>query len=176
VTEPSTLVRHERSRFRGTDEWFVVVRQPELVAIRVFATAERIVDCWHALSLHLDPAVDVHIPDLRSSRRWSGGLLALPDVREAMGRLRLPLASCGGVELSLFTDSDQLTLTPEMLLVIYAHTDRWTYLLDGLGLLERPDMAVPVWLPTRDLLRPDTQFAHALHAAADRRRLTETAL
>jgi hypothetical protein len=80
------------------------------------------------------------------------------------------------VELSLFTDSDQLTLTPEMLLVIYAHTDRWTYLLDGLGLLERPDMAVPVWLPTRDLLRPDTQFAHALHAAADRRRLTETAL
>jgi hypothetical protein len=93
-----------------------------------------------------------------------------------MGRLRLPLAACGGVELSLFTDSDQLTLTPEMLLVIYAHTDRWTYLLDGLGLLERPDMAVPVWLPTRDLLRPDTQFAHALHAAADRRRLTETAL
>ncbi|WP_396223201.1 hypothetical protein [Gemmatimonas sp.] len=176
MTEPSTLVRHERSRFRGTDEWFVVVRQPELVAIRVFATAERIVDCWHALSLHLDPAVDVHIPDLRSSRRWSGGLLALPDVREAMGRLRLPLAACGGVELSLFTDSDQLTLTPEMLLVIYAHTDRWTYLLDGLGLLERPDMAVPVWLPTRDLLRPDTQFAHALHAAADRRRLTETAL
>lgn len=174
MTEPSTLVRHERSRFRGTDEWFVVVRQPGLVSIRVFATAERIVDCWHALTLHLDPAVDVHIHDLRSSRRWSDGLLALPDVREAMGRLRLPLAAAGGVELSLFTESDQLTLTPEMLLVIYARTDRWAYLLDGLGLLERPDMAVPVWRPTRDVLRPDTQLALALQAAADRLGLTGT--
>ena len=88
-------------------------------------------------------------------------------------RLRLALAAYGGVEISVFTDTDQLTLTPEMLLVIYARTDRWAFLLDGMGLLERDGMPTPTWVPSRATLRPEAQLEQALQAAAERLRLEE---
>jgi hypothetical protein len=173
MSELSSFELAEAPRFRAGADWFVVSRDRNITCIRVGTTAERVVDMLHALSVHLDPAVDVCIEDARTGRRWAGALLALPDVRETVGRLRLSLAAYGGVDVSLFTDSDQVTLTPEMSLVIYARTDRWAFLLDGMGLVERAAVPMPSWLPQRSALRPQPQLAYALQSAAERLGLTE---
>ena len=57
----------------------------------------------------------------------------LPDVRDTIARLKLLLARFGGVELSVYTPEDQLTLNPHLELFIYSRTDRWLYLLEGEG-------------------------------------------
>lgn len=173
MSELTAFELAEAPRFRVGHDWFVITREHDVTCVRVGATAERVVDMLHALSVHLDPAVDVRMDDVRTGRQWEGALLALPDVRETVGRLRLPVAAYGGVELSLFTGSDQLTLTPEMLLVIYARTDRWAFLLDGLGLLERATVPEPSWVPVRSTLRAEPQLEQALQAAAERLGLRE---
>lgn len=173
MSELAALSATGTGRFRAEPEWFVVGHHGGMRCTRIGATAERAVDLLHALSVLLDPAVDVHINDVRTGRRWSGALLALPDVRDVLGRLRLPLASYGGVEVTLYTSEDQLSLTPELLLVIYARTDRWTFLLDGLGLVEREEMPLPTWWPARDGLRPVPPLDAALAGAAARLGLRE---
>src|SRR6476661_6805688 len=116
-----------QSRFRRDTDWFVVSRRSGLYVAQVGTVSERAVDLLPALALHLDPAVDVVIESLRDRMVWQGRSLPLPDVREVMGRLRLPLAMYGGVEIALVTPDDQLTLTPELAIVLYARTDRWFY-------------------------------------------------
>lgn len=174
MSELVSLAQTEAHRFRGGDDWFVCERNAQVVTARVGATVERVVDLWHALTSHLGPAVDVHIADVRTGRTWTGAFCALPEVRETIGRLRLSLAAYGGVEVSVFTDSDQLTLTPEMLLVIYARTDRWAFLLDSMGLVERGEMPAPTWMPSRATLRPVPQLEQALQSAAERLGLEES--
>lgn len=173
MSELVTLAQGVPPRFRTGDDWFVTSREQGLFCARVGATSERIVDIWHALLAHLDPAVDVRVDDARTGRRWEGFLLPLPEVREAVGRLRLPLSAYGAVEMSVFTDQDQLTLTREMALVIYARTDRWAFLLEGQGVTEREAVPSPVWLPSRAPLRPAPSLEEMLQAAAERLGLAE---
>jgi hypothetical protein len=173
MSELSSLAQAGRHRFRDATDWFVMTTQEGVVTTQVGASSERVVDLWHALSASLDPAVDLRVHDVRTARIWSGSLLALPDVRDTVGRLRLPLAAYGGVELTVCTGNDQLTLTPEMLLVIYARTDRWAFLLDGVGLVERNAMPPLTWIPSRSVLRPEPQLEQALQSAAERLGLTE---
>jgi hypothetical protein len=173
VSELSLLADSEAARFRATQDWFVAQRLRQAHCVQVGASAERIVDLMHALSVHLDPAVDVALDDVRTARRWRGESVALPDVRDVVGRLRLPLASYGGVEFTVYTPQDQITLTPELLLVIYARTDRWTYLLDAMGLREREALPAPTWTPSRARLRPAPLLLDALVSAAARLGLEE---
>ncbi len=133
------------SRFAPHVDWFVCAPHQGVHATRVWAVAERVVDYFHALTAHLDPAVDLWLRDTRTGECWCGELLALPDVRETLGRLRLPLATYGGVECAVYTSEDQLTLTPDLLLIVYARTTRWSFLLDGMGLTERSDMPAAQW-------------------------------
>jgi len=155
-------------RFRsGVDEFTFVERATHCEA-RLSPSAERVVDLLHVFAEHLGPAVDVSLHDLRSGRAWSGRDLALPDVREAIARLKVPLAAYGGVELAVYTDEDQLTLTPDLALYIFARSDRWLYLLQGKGLVETT--APPAEAPP---LRPDQygaadELTGALATVADR--------
>jgi len=155
-------------RFGRISEWFVTEHTQRVVSARVGAIAERAVDLLHALSLHLDPAVDLVIESHRDGRRWSGELLALPDVREVVGRLRLLLATYGGVEVTMLTADDQLTLTPELALVIYARSDRWLFILEGLGLHERESTPAAVWALNRRALGPIAELSTALDGSAER--------
>lgn len=166
--EMSPLGSDEAGRFRPVSDWFVASRDAGVYVARVGTTAERAVDLMHALALHLDPAVDVVIHDLRSGTEWAGFDVALPDLRDALGRLRFPLATYGGVEMSVFGPDDQLSLTPELLLVIYSRSDRWYFLLDGLGLSERAGPPAAVWVPSRTTLAPSPELATALASAAER--------
>ena len=164
------------TRFRRDSDWFVASKSADVYTALIGANSERVVDLLPALALHLDPAVDMVIESLRDGRAWQGKSLALPDVREVVGRLRLPLAMYGGVEISLVTSDDQLTLTPELALVVYARTDRWFFLLDGMGLVERTAPPPAVWHPSRRNLTPVSDLTTALQAAAERLALDESRL
>lgn len=164
----SPLGNDEAGRFRPLSDWFVASGDAGVHVARIGTTAERAVDLMHALTMHLDPEVDVVMTDVRSGTVWQGGDVPLPDLREALGRLRFPLATYGGVEMTVFGPDDQLSLTPELLLVIYSRSDRWYFLLEGLGLAERADAPVPVWTPSRSTLAPSRELSSALAAAAAR--------
>jgi hypothetical protein len=168
MADYSTSTADVVSRFRRETDWFVVWKHGEYFGSLVGANSERVVDLLPALANHLDPAVDVFIENLRDRREWQGALLALPDVREVVGRLRLPLAMHGGVEVTIVTPDDQLTLTPELQIVIYARTDRWYFLLQGMGLVEREAPPPPVWMPSRAALQPVADLTAVLDAAAER--------
>ncbi len=155
-------------RFGRAPGWFVVTRSGPLTIARVGVTAERAVDLLHLLAVHLDPAVDVFIESLRDREEWRGELLALPDVREVVGRLRILLATYGGVEVTLVTADDQLSLTPELLVVLCSRTDRWLYLLDGLGLHERTSVPPAVWRIGPESLAPVAELSEALASGAGR--------
>ncbi len=128
-------------RFRSGLDGFTFRRDGEVFEARVVTNAERALDLFHNLASSLPPAVDVAIEDPRRGLAWRGVGVALPDVRDAVGRLKLPLAAYGGVELAVYTPDDQLTLTPSLEVYVYARTDRWLYILLGKGLVEQDGLA-----------------------------------
>jgi len=155
-------------RFRRVQDWFMVRRRGAVHEVFAWANAERIVDVLHALAAQLDPAVDVCVESRRSGGVWQGELLPLPDVREALGRLQTPLATYGGVEFTVYTPDDQLTLTTSLALVIYARSDRWVYLLEGMGFEERHDAPTPAWDADAAPLGSAPELELALEFAVER--------
>lgn len=155
-------------RFRSDADEFTAVEADGYMEIRVAANAERAVDLLNALAEQLPPAVDVYVEDVRARRAWRGTDVGLPDVRESISRLKVPLAAYGGVELAIYTADDQLTLAPDLTLYVYARSDRWIYVLQSFGLIESRT-------PSRDSyeVRPDElgdapELADALITIAER--------
>ncbi len=132
-------------RFRSGLDGFSFTHDGEIYCARVVANAERVMDLLHALSSHLPPAVDLSIEDLRSEREWRVESAALPDVRDAVARLKVPMATYGGVELAVYTPDDQLSVTPSLELYLYSRSDRWLYILLGKGLIEQEQLAITRW-------------------------------
>ncbi len=160
-------------RFRSGTDGFTFTKNGEIFEAYVAANAERVVDLFYTLSEQLAPAIDVVIEDLRSETTWKGESIALPDVRDAIARLKVPLATHGGVEISLYTPDDQLSLTAQLELYIYARSDRWIYLLEGKGLEERASLAYRSWgSASWDRARAPSLSA-AISAAAERLGLTQ---
>jgi hypothetical protein len=159
-------------RFRSGLDGFTFVKEDGYYAAHVVANAERIVDLFYVLAEHLPPAVDVTIDDLRGAQSWRGERIALPDVQDAIGRLKVPLAATGGVEFAVFSADDQLTLNPRLELFIYARSDRWYYLLTGMGLEERRSVATKSWKLVRQHYDPAPELSGALVSAASRLGLT----
>jgi hypothetical protein len=149
-------------RFRTSADGFSFVKEEEYYAAHIVANAERVVDLFHALLEHLPPAVDVAIEDMRTGRKWKGERLALPDVRDALARLRVPLANAGGVEIAVFTSEDQLTLNPVLELFIYARSDHWLYILQGKGLEEQRAVRTKSWKLRRQEFSPAPELSDAL--------------
>ena len=160
----STVWRRFRS---GVDE-FTFAQVDDHYEARVAANAERVVDLFHALAEHLPPAVDVAMQDVRTGQAWLGTDVALPDVREAVARLKVPLAAYGGVELAVYGVDDQLTLTPDLELYVYARTDRWLYLLQGKGLAETQTPTPEAWRLRPEELGDAPTLADALAVTVER--------
>jgi hypothetical protein len=155
-------------RFRVSADGFTFEHEADLFTAHVVANAERVVDLFYNLTEQLPPAVDVVIEDLRSGRSWKGESVALPDVREAIARLKILLARYGGVELSVYTPEDQLTLNPYLELFVYARTDRWLYLLEGKGLEEQSRLSTKSWKTGRQHFPAAPDLVNAVTAAAER--------
>ena len=71
--------------------------------------------------------------------------LALPDVRDALARIKMLLAPPAASRSPCIPSEDQLTLNPHLELFIYARTDRWLYLLQGKGLEEQRLVRTKSW-------------------------------
>ena len=155
-------------RFRSGSDDFTFAEEGGYYEARVAANAERVVDLLHALAEHLPPAVDVAIEDARTGRRWLGVNVALPDAREAVARLKVPLAAYGGAELSIYSTEDQLTLTADLELWIFSRTDRWLYILQGTGLHEATALRPENWRFSVDAHGDAPELDDALRAAAER--------
>ena len=159
-------------RFRSGMDGFTFIKNNEIYEAYIAANAERVVDLFYTLSEQLAPAIDVVIEDLRSETTWRGESVALPDVRDAIARLKVPLATYGGVEISLYTPDDQLTLTPQLELYIFSRSDRWIYLLQGKGLEERASLADKSWRSQSWDRALAPSLTAAISAAAERLALT----
>lgn len=169
--QPETAVWR---RFRASADGFTFAEEKDYYSAHVVANAERVVDLFYTLAEQLSPAVDVVIDDLRSGRTWKGEALALIDVREAVARLKQLLARYGGVEMSIFTAEDQLTLNPYLELFIYARTDRWLYLLEGKGLEEQRRVRTKSWKVARQQFPAAPDLVNAVALAAERLGLEQT--
>jgi hypothetical protein len=155
-------------RFRSGVDGFTYVHEDDYYAAHVVSTAERTTDLFYALSEHLPPAVDVHVDDLRAGTQYEGEHLALPDVRETLAKLKVPLSQAGGVEIAVFSAEDQLTINQHLELFIYARTDRWLYLLQGKGLQEVRAVRTKSWKLRRTDFQPAPDLEAALAAAIQR--------
>ena len=169
--QPETAVWR---RFRASADGFTFAEEKDFYSAHVVANAERVVDLFYTLAEQLPPAVDIVVDDLRSGRTWKGEALALIDVREAVARLKQLLARYGGVEMSIFTAEDQLTLNPYLELFIYSRTDRWLYLLEGKGLEEQRRVRTKSWKVARQQFPAAPDLVNAVALAAERLGLEQT--
>jgi hypothetical protein len=160
-------------RFRASSDGFTFSEDEGVYTAHVVANAERIVDLFWTLSELLSPAVDLHVDDGRSGRVWKGEALPLPDVRDAVARLRLLIARYGGMEISIFDAEDQLSLNEHLELFIYSRSDKWLYLLEGRGLEERTRLREKSWKMKRAAFPAAPDLMNAIAAAAERLGLTK---
>jgi len=160
-------------RFRSGHDGFTFEESREgYFEAHVAANAERAVDLTHLLAEHLPPAVDVALTDHRSKTTWNGVDIALPDVRDAIARLKVPLATYAGVDITIFTPEDQLSLTAELDLYAFGRSDRWLYLLQALGLEQYGAVAERGWRGQPWDRSPAAALTTALVTAAERLSLT----
>jgi hypothetical protein len=159
-------------RFRSGVDGFTFAKEGDHYEAFIGANAERVVEQFHVLSEQLPPAIDIALADLRSESSWSGESIALPDARDAIARLKVPLSTYGGVEFSLYTADDQLTLTPQLELFIYSRSDKWLYLLQGKGLEERASLADRSWRAQGWDRAPAPTLSAAVASTAERLSLT----
>jgi hypothetical protein len=133
-------------RFRsGHDGFTFELTEDGLYEARVGANAERAVDLLYVLTEHLPPAVDLMLRDRRVGSTWEGVDVALPDVRDALARLKVPMATYGGVDVTVYTAEDQLSLTAQLELYAFGRSDRWLYLLQSKGLEQYAAVAEKPW-------------------------------
>ncbi len=155
-------------RFRSGHDGFTFTRTGDIYEAKVVANAERVVDLFFTLSELMAPAVDIYMRDMRSQATWSGETVALPDIRDAVARLKVPLSTYGGVEVTLYTPDDQMTLTPQLELFIYSRSDRWVYLLTSMNLEERSSIEERLWGMASWERAPAPALSDAVAAAAER--------
>ena len=159
-------------RFRSAADGFSFLKEADYYAAHLVANAERVADLFVSLLEHLPPAVDVAIEDVRGERTWKGESLALPDVREALARLKTLIAIYGGVEIAVYTSEDQVTLNMMVELFIYARTDRWLYILQGKGLEERRLVRSKSWRLKRHEFPPAPELVASIGELAETLGLT----
>jgi|SRR4051812_16334362 hypothetical protein len=155
-------------RFRTSPDGFTFAQEGELWVAHVVANAERVVDLFYILSENLPETVDVCVEDLRSGRTWKSDAVPLGDVREAIARLKSLVGRYGGLEVSLYTADDQMTLNPHLELFIYARTDRWAQLLEAKDLEQQQSVRTKSWKTNRQQFPAAPELVSAVAGAVER--------
>jgi hypothetical protein len=163
-TPPTTVA----SRFRPATALFASRTERGLFVTQISAGMERSIELLHSLSEQLPPVVDLSLECLRSGRRFVGEGLSLPEVRETIARLKVPLVASGGVELTVYTPEDQLALSAMLDLWIYSRTDRWVYLLVGEGVEQVGALEPRTWKVGRDEFTGAPELVEAIEKTAER--------
>jgi hypothetical protein len=161
-------------RFRASADGFTFAREEDLFVAHVVANAERVVDLFYILSESMPATVDVAVDDLRSGRSWKAEGVALAEVREAVARLKSLVGRYGGVEISIYTGDDQLTLNPYLELFIYSRSDQWLRLLEARGLEEQQRLRTKSWKTNTQQFPAAAELVTAVAGVVDRLRLQPT--
>jgi hypothetical protein len=132
-------------RFVLPSEGFELLDRPGLFAARVVANADRAVVVFSALASHLDARVRVALDDRRGDRRWSGAAVDRDLLREVVLRAGVELSVAAGTEVAAWDDGAQITLSDHLDVVVYARSERWYYVLRGLGLTRHDAIAPRSW-------------------------------
>lgn len=132
------------------------------------ANSERAVDLLHTLALQFPEAFSVSISSIRERMSWWDNACARTEVRDVLARLKVLLAGFGGVEFAIYTPDDQITLTPELQLIVYARSAKWRAVLLDMGLEEKAETPAPVWCVSRDSLIPAPELSDVLMLAVRR--------
>ncbi|MGQ0764145.1 MAG: hypothetical protein ACT4OZ_00585 [Gemmatimonadota bacterium] len=166
----TTIWQHFRSAYDG----FVFGTAGEICEARLHTNADRAVELFVALAERLSPAVSVTLDDWRSGGHWTGHVLSNSDVRDAVSRIRGTLMLHAGIEISIISSDEQLTLTPNLALYIYARSDRWLYLLQGMGLRRIDRLRPRSWILGRGQFAPSPEADEALRLTVERLGLKAT--
>src|SRR5688572_19142963 len=158
--------------FRSSEDYFVFGRGDGCYEARVGLNADRAIDLFAALIEQMPPACSVAIDDWRTGITYEGEDLANSDVRDAIARSGNALARAAGLEISVYTDEEQLTLSANLELFLFARTDRWLYLLEGKGLRRVVRLRPRSWRLSRGEFAPSEPLARELRALVDRLQLT----
>ena len=156
------------SRFHAGTDLFAFRQEGGVHVAEVSTEREQAVDLFHALLDEMPDEVDFAIECLRTKRRFVGERLHRVEVEEAVARLKVPLVASGGVEVAVYTNDDQLSLSPMLDLWIYSTSDRWLYLLLGKGFEESVELPRRTWTVARDEFTGASEMVEAVTAAAER--------
>lgn len=165
---PEAVIWHH---FRGPGDGFAFGRSGAVYEARLLPNADRAIDLYLALLEYLPPAVEMFIHDWRSGDRWTGSGLANVDVRDAIARARQTLSRSAGVEMTVYAPDEQLSLSPNLELFVYAQTDRWLYLLQGKGLRRVARLRPRSWRLRPGEFAASEESARALRLTVERLRL-----
>jgi len=153
-------------RFRTAPEGFTAVEEEGgYWAFHVVAGRERIVELFFSLLGELPAAASLELADKRSARAWKGRC-EIAAARAALDGLRALLVAHGGVEITVFTEDDQLTLNPKLELFIYSHSQRWGARLEGKGIEEQRMVRTKSWRMAATELADAPALSDALASAA----------
>ncbi len=136
-------------RFRDTTDVYAVMRRDGLIGTRVIGNAGAMVELFLSLVPEFADIFALTVDDWRSDVVSRADAVTQDALLDAVYPLRVPLASAGGVEFTLESVGEQLTLSAHLELVTWSRTDRWLYLLDRQGLQERPQVRGRLWRPAR---------------------------
>ncbi|MEO7362257.1 MAG: hypothetical protein ABI120_18145 [Gemmatimonadaceae bacterium] len=155
-------------RFRSSADWFTHSESDGLYTSVIGANSERAVDLLQTLAWQFPEMLSVSISSLRERKSWWDNGCSRSDTRDVIARLKLLLAGYGGVEFAIYTNDDQLTLTPELELIVYSRSPRWRDVLVKLGLEERSSAPTAVWCASRGTLSVAPELLDSLSAAVKR--------
>jgi hypothetical protein len=156
------------NRFGAPSDVFVSRREGELFVSEVSASEENAVEHFRSLIDEMPALVDFSMTCLRTKRHFVGEGLHRTEVSETVARLRVPLVASGGVELAVYTADEQLSLSPLLDVWIYAKSDRWVYLLLGLGLEETAELPRRTWTVAPSEFTGARTLVSAVSVAAER--------
>lgn len=163
-----TLSSEFALRFRSSADWFTHSELDGLYTSVIGANSERAVDLMHTLAWQFPEMVSISISSLRERRSWWDNACSRSEARDVIARLKLLLAGYGGVEFAIYTNDDQLTLTPELELVVYSRYSKWRDVLLKLGLEERVAPPTAVWCAARSSLSVAPELLDSLSIAIKR--------
>lgn len=155
-------------RFRSAADWFTYSELEGIHTFVIGANSERAVDLLHALTWQLPESVSVSISSVRERKSWWDNACSRSETRDVIARLKLLLAGYGGVEFAVYTFEDQITLTPELELIIYSRSAKWRERLLRIGLEERTHPPTAVWCASRSGLNPAPELLDSLASAVKR--------
>ncbi len=135
-------------------------------AFHVVAGEQGAVMLFFSLLSELSGAVTVEMDDKHTERSWKGPAPSGAAVREAFAALEQPLVALGGVQIMVFTPSDQLTLNPVRELFIYSQSDRWANVLEGKGIKEQRLVRTKSWKFARHGEAPAPELSELVARAA----------